>query len=69
MSLKKLEAYKYLASGTFEKEVKCDSKNYEFKGEFKDIVITDFEDPAIKAMLRKQTPDALKQVENEIKKN
>lgn len=66
-SLKKTEPYRYLFSGTFEKEVTCESRKYQFKGEFKDLVIADVEDPAVQAIMGKAVPDAMKKADKEMK--
>ncbi|MEI7587466.1 hypothetical protein [Runella sp.] len=48
-SIKKLEPYLYLMSGTFEKDMEPNpfgnTKKYHFKGQFKDFVIHDLQNP------------------------
>jgi len=68
-SLKKIEAYKYLMSGTFEKDVKSKKGNYHFEGRFKDFVVTDLEDPAIQKMVNKKTPAAMKKASDEMRED
>jgi hypothetical protein len=53
-SLKKTEPYRYLFSGKFEREVTCESRKYQFTGEFKDLMIVDLEDPTLQGPMQKK---------------
>lgn len=68
-SLKKIEAYKYLMSGTFVIDAKSKSENYHFEGRFKDFVITDMEDPAVQKMIKKHTPAGMKKAADEMRED
>ncbi len=68
-SINKIEDYKYLMSGTFEREVKTKRfGNFNFTGQFKDLPVTDMQNPAIEQMLNKQAPEIMKKAKEEIQK-
>ncbi|MBK8568200.1 MAG: hypothetical protein IPN76_34075 [Saprospiraceae bacterium] len=72
-SVKQLEKYKYLMSGTFEKDVVSEKrqtlgKKYHFKGHFKDFVVQDMEDPKVQGSIKQHAPDAFKKANEEMKK-
>lgn len=73
-SIKQVEEYKYMVSGTFEKDVVSErrltmGKKYHFTGQFNDLVIQDMEDPKITRAIQQHAPEAFDKAADEMKKD